>query len=468
MLFNSFIFIVFAVLFFAGWQLVKRKQQAKWIYLTVASFVFYGWWDWRFLFLIIFSGLIDYMAGLAMKKYPQRKKIFLWLSLLMNIGSLAVFKYSLFVAQNIDKLLHQVFEVDFSLVEHIPAFALILPVGISFYTFQSMSYTIDIYKNKLQPVKNIFWFFAYLSMFPQLVAGPIIRAKDLLKQLSVYRPVSALMFWNGLKLIIIGFFQKTVLADNIGTLVNYAFNDIDAYQGVLFWWVTVVAFAFQIYFDFSGYSLIARGLAKWMGYHFKMNFNHPYLARSLKDFWQRWHISLSTWFRDYVYIPLGGNKHGVLKSHWYMWITMLVSGLWHGAAWTFIVWGALHAAFLSFERVTFSRIKNSKWLHYPVTMLLVLLAWVFFRAEDFKQAIAVCRHLFSTETSLFHVEAFFSSYVFLAVAICFELVYYVIMRQKKRYQWYNTPWIEITELTVMTLAVLFLRGPEQEFIYFQF
>jgi D-alanyl-lipoteichoic acid acyltransferase DltB (MBOAT superfamily) len=193
-----------------------------------------------------------------------------------------------------------------------------------------MSYTIDIYKGKLMPVKNVFHFFAYLSMFPQLVAGPIIRAKDLLKQLSVYRPVSDLMFWNGLKLIVIGFFQKTVLADNIATLVNYSFNNVEKYNGFLFWWIVVIAFAFQIYFDFSGYSLIARGLAKWMGLHFKINFNHPYLANSLKDFWQRWHISLSTWFRDYVYIPLGGNKKGKLLSHLFMWITMVLSGIWHG------------------------------------------------------------------------------------------------------------------------------------------
>ena len=224
MLFNSFIFIVFALLFFAGWQFFKRKKQSKWIYITLASFVFYGWWDWRFLFLIIFSGLVDYFAGMFMVKFPKYKKRYLLISLLMNIGSLAIFKYSLFIAQNIDVAL-QTFNVQFKLTEHIPSFALILPVGISFYTFQSMSYTIDIYKNRLMPVKNIFHFFAYLSMFPQLVAGPIIRAKDLLKQLAEYRPVSLLMFWNGLKLIIIGFFQKTVLADNIGTLVNYSFND---------------------------------------------------------------------------------------------------------------------------------------------------------------------------------------------------------------------------------------------------
>jgi D-alanyl-lipoteichoic acid acyltransferase DltB (MBOAT superfamily) len=467
MLFNSFIFIVFAILFFIGWQYFKHQIQGKWIYITIASFVFYGWWDWRFLFLIIFSGIIDFYAGLYIIKYPRLRKPLLLLSLFMNLGSLAIFKYSVFIVENLDALFNATgFSINLS--AHIPSFALILPVGISFYTFQSMSYTIDIYKGKLMPVKNVFHFFAYLSMFPQLVAGPIIRAKDLLKQLSVYRPVSDLMFWNGLKLIVIGFFQKTVLADNIATLVNYSFNNVEKYNGFLFWWIVVIAFAFQIYFDFSGYSLIARGLAKWMGLHFKINFNHPYLANSLKDFWQRWHISLSTWFRDYVYIPLGGNKKGKLLSHLFMWITMVLSGIWHGPSWTYIIWGILHALFLSFERII-TGIKKLKFVHYFLTMFLVLIAWVFFRAENITQAEQIIHKLFTMKlTTSLKFGLFFTSYIFLLIAVMFEFFYWLQSKNTIVRRTYKSTAFEVVELTVLTLAILFLRGPEQEFIYFQF
>lgn len=227
MLFNSFIFIVFIAVFFLFWPFAKKQNTSKWIYLCVASFIFYAWWDWRFLFLILFSGLTDYVAGLLMQSNPNKKKLWLIISLLMNIGSLSIFKYSSFIASSFDSLLYKI-GLETHLLENIPEFALILPVGISFYTFQSMSYTIDIYKKQLKPTKNIFHFFAYLSMFPQLVAGPIIRARDLLRQLTQNRVISLLEFWHGLRLITFGFFQKIVLADNIGVMVNNAFNSPDS------------------------------------------------------------------------------------------------------------------------------------------------------------------------------------------------------------------------------------------------
>jgi len=258
MLFNSIIFLLFALIFFIGWKFAKKSNNHRWIYITVASFIFYGWWDWRFIFLIIGSGLIDFFAGLGIKKYPKQKKILLLLSLLGNLGSLIAFKYSFFISNTIERIFGFV-GITVDLNSHIPLFFTILPVGISFYTFQSMSYTIDVYKGKLEPTKKIFHFFAYLAMFPQLVAGPIVRAQHFLYQLTKNRETNETERWNAVKLIMIGFFKKVVLADNIAGLVNYAFENPVMNNSTLYWWIAVTGFAFQIYFDFSGYSDIARG-----------------------------------------------------------------------------------------------------------------------------------------------------------------------------------------------------------------
>ncbi len=412
--------------------------------------------------------MVDYAAGLLMQHVPNKRKVWLALSLLMNIGALSIFKYSSFVAKTLDAMLYKV-GLELHFYDNIPAFALILPVGISFYTFQSMSYTIDIYKKQLKPTKNIFHFFSYLSMFPQLVAGPIIRARDLLHQLTKNRKVSLLEFWHGLKLIAIGFFQKVVLADNIGVLVNNAFNANESYQSGPFWWVVSIGFALQIYFDFSGYSLIARGLAKWMGYHFKMNFNHPYLSTSLKQFWQRWHISLSTWFRDYVYIPLGGSKKGVGYSHLFMWITMIVSGIWHGAAFTFIVWGAIHSFFLSFERLFGKELKKvPSFIGYLFTMFQVLIAWIFFRAETTDEALIIITKLFDFSSFSLYWEQFENVYYFLLIALLFEFLYFLSLKVKAINLMYKNSWIQVVEIAILITACLFYRGPEQAFIYFQF
>jgi len=252
MLFNSLIFLVFAAVFFLLLYFIRRsgKLNLRWGFLVLASFFFYGWWDWRFLFLILASGLIDYFGALGIRRFPTRKKFFLILSLLGNVGSLAVFKYSGFIADNLDQVM-ALFGIDSQLREQIPEFMLLLPVGISFYTFQSMSYTIDVYRNKLKPTKNILHFFAYLSLFPQLVAGPIVRARDLMPQLKTLRPTTELERWNGFKLIIIGFFKKVVLADNIAPMVNSGFANIHLTDNGPFWWLMIIGFAFQIYFDFS-------------------------------------------------------------------------------------------------------------------------------------------------------------------------------------------------------------------------
>jgi len=437
--------------------------------------LFYGWWDWRFLWLIIFSGLIDYGAGLAMERAPDRKKTWLIASLLGNLGGLAVFKYSVFFAESLDALAAYL-GYETMLVESLPEFALITPVGISFYTFQSMSYTIDIYRGKLKPTRHILHFFAYLSMFPQLVAGPIVRAKDLLYQLEQNTTISAMRIWFGLRLMVYGFFQKMVIADNLGVLVNRTFWNVDKEPTCIFWWMVMAAFSFQIYFDFAGYTSIARGLAKLMGYRFRINFNHPYQALSLREFWTRWHISLSTWFRDYVYIPLGGNRGAKWKGYANMWVTMLLSGLWHGAALNFILWGAVHAFCLSVERLTqwpqmLHKFILGRFIAWWIVWVQVLVAWVFFRASTTDQALTIIGNLFTWnfEGTTILVDKYFNTVVFLSIAVGVELWYAI----KRRHYTKINPYTRTVAYDVMTMALLigacvYFRGPAAEFIYFQF
>lgn len=471
MLFNSAIFIIFATVFFGLWQGIKSNTNARLSFITFASFIFYGWWDWRFLFLIVGSGLLDYSMAWMIAEKPRWKKIAISLSIIGNVGSLAAFKYSGFLFQNIDLLLSHL-GVNTCLACNIPDFMLITPVGISFYTFQSMSYTLDVYHGKLKPTKSILLFFAYLSMFPQLVAGPIVRARDLLPQMLRAPKTTEQDRWEGFRLIVHGFFKKMVLADNLAPIVNQAFVHENMHGGSLYWWLVMSAFAFQIYFDFSAYSDIARGLARWMGLRFELNFNHPYTSLSLKEFWTRWHISLSSWFRDYVYIPLGGSKNGKWKASRNMWISMLVSGLWHGANWTFVIWGGLHALFLQLER----------WLKWPdylrknaasriVLMILVTtqvwIAWVFFRADSASQAWYIIQEMFSFQGGW---QTSFKLPQLSLIAIGFGREFWVYHKWK-RTQFYPLSWdkwVEPILLGLLMVVSVFLRGPGADFIYFQF
>ena len=473
MQFNSLVFIIFGILFFCGWPFLKRRNNLRWIYLACASFLFYGWWDWRFLFLILFSGFIDYFAGLAMERFPKHKKTWLVLSLFGNIGSLGIFKYFNFAVWNINSVLSVL-----GIEAQVPVTSLILPVGISFYTFQSMSYTIDIYRGQLKPTRNVFHFFAYLALFPQLVAGPIVRAKDLLPQLKEAKPVTEQQRWEGLNLIVFGFFKKVVVADTLAATVNQAFGAAVPAASGAYWWLVAIMFGFQIYCDFSGYSDIARGLGKWMGYEFPVNFRNPYIAASFQDFWSRWHISLSTWFRDYVYIPLGGSRTGRLRSHLNMWVTMLISGLWHGANWTFIGWAAMHSLFLSTERATSwpKRISNLPGGRHIATLLIFLLttvAWVFFRSESFSQASDILAIMFNF--SMFN-SALISEMVdnnainVLFLIIGSQLFFYFGMDKA---DWaVSTSRFKLAFDQVFVAAVIlitvFLRAPGNTFIYFQF
>ncbi|MCB9094337.1 MAG: MBOAT family protein [Halobacteriovoraceae bacterium] len=475
MLFNSIVFLFFLAVFFGLWPILGKKNNSRWVFITLASFVFYGWWDWRFIGLIIFSGLIDYFAGLAIEKNPSQSKKYLLLSLGVNLGTLVAFKYSLFFAENLN-FVFNIFGSTIDFKNSIPLFFQILPVGISFYTFQSMSYTIDIYRGELKPTKNIWHFFSYLSMFPQLVAGPIVRAKDLLPQLLSKNKTTEKIRWEGTRLIVHGFFKKMVIADNLAPIVNESFNSPELNTSSLVWWTVMISFAYQIYCDFSGYSDIARGLAKWMGYEFNLNFNYPYRSRSFKEFWQRWHISLSSWFRDYVYIPLGGSQtHSKLRKDFNMWTTMLLSGLWHGAAWNFIIWGALHAFYLQFERLTSypHKLKKNfltKLLLHIFILVQVLVAWVFFRAHSAGQALEILGMMFSFSGRLTTTLGNNGSIVLLIVIAREFFCYFAKDRTLASYvkNKFLSNVLEVAIVILMVVLTVFFRGPGSEFIYFQF
>ncbi|NLF29787.1 MAG: MBOAT family protein [Planctomycetes bacterium] len=476
MQFTSIDFILFFVLFMAVWPLTRRSVRLRWAYLTVASLVFYGWWDWRFLFLIAASGLVDFAAGLAMEAYPRRRTLWLVGSVLANVASLAVFKYLDFFIANFNGL-GALLGADWAL----PAGELILPVGISFYTFQSMSYTIDVYRGQLKPTRSVLQFFAYLALFPQLVAGPIVRASDLLPQLERVRPTTEAERFEGLRLVVYGFFKKMVVADTLAPIVTGAFSGGTVAPDAAYWWLIMAMFAYQIYCDFSGYSDIARGLGRWLGFDFPLNFDHPYIAAGFRDFWTRWHISLSTWFRDYVYVPLGGSRSGAPMGHRNLWITMLVSGLWHGASWTFVLWGAIHAALLSLERLTawprrVGALPGGRLAAVALTFAATLVAWVFFRAESLAQAVAVVGRMFSFAGG--DTEAV------RAVIREHRLAVYLVVAMMLRHLWFGLPLPRGAEnetqrsapvrlgqavaLGALVAACVFMRGPGSAFIYFQF
>lgn len=379
MVFNSVAFAVFIFIFFNIYWFVNNSfsPRVRNLFTLGGSYLFYGWWDWRFLTLIAVSSLTDYLLGLKIDAVSngKTKRLFLIVSLMVNLGILGVFKYFNFFIDSF----HEVLSL-FSLNISITTLSIILPVGISFYTFQTLSYTIDIYRGKLKPTKDPILFFTFVAFFPQLVAGPIERAKNLLHQFEGRKVFDYRKIIGGLQLILWGLFKKIVIADNLGLIADSIFGSNDALSSLTVL-IGSVVFGFQIYCDFSGYSDIAIGISKTLGIDLLSNFKSPYFATSLTSFWHRWHISLSTWFRDYVYIPLGGGRVSVIRGQINIFVTFLLSGLWHGANVTFLIWGGVHGALLTVEKkVNFNL---SKFIALPLTFLVTSLLWIPFRAEDF-------------------------------------------------------------------------------------
>src|SRR5690554_1864011 len=405
MLFNSIDFAIFLPIVFTLYWLLRSRLSAQNLLIAVSSYVFYGWWDWRFLMLILFSTLVDYFVGLYMAKteVPKHQKYLLWTSLFVNLGLLGFFKYYNFFLDN--------FVDAFSFFGHALNFRgldIVLPVGISFYTFQTLSYSIDVYRRKLEPTKDFVSFAAFVSFFPQLVAGPIERATHLLPQFYTKRKFNYQLAVAGMRQILWGLFKKMVIADNCARYANDIFNNYSEYNGSTLL-LGAVFFAFQIYGDFSGYSDIAIGTSRLFGFDLMKNFAYPYFSRDIAEFWRRWHISLSTWFRDYVYIPLGGSRGSQGNQIRNVFIIFIVSGFWHGANWTFIVWGALNALYFlpvllrKKNRVYTGDIAPGRFLPslrefggMLLTFFLTLIAWVFFRAETVSHAFHYLENMFSS------------------------------------------------------------------------
>jgi len=385
MLFNSIDFAIFLpIVFFLYWFVTKNHLKLQNFLIVIASYVFYGWWDWRFLSLIAFSTLVDYSVGLKLKNEENRRKrkIFLLISIIVNLGFLGFFKYYNFFLDSFISAFSF-----FGSEINVNSLKIILPVGISFYTFQTLSYSIDVYKRKLEPTKDFIAFAAFVSFFPQLVAGPIERASHLLPQFYKKRTFLYENFSDGVKLLIVGFFMKLVVADRASIYVNAVFNNVTHHNGLTFIAATVL-FAFQIYGDFAGYSMIAIGTAKLFGFDLMTNFRRPYFARSVGEFWRRWHISLSTWFRDYLYIPLGGNRVSYPRWVFNIMLTFVVSGLWHGANWTFVIWGALNGFYQVIESALFKKRKRSIF-GILITFILICFSWIFFRANSTQDAFYI-------------------------------------------------------------------------------
>ena len=473
MLFNSIIFAQFFVGFYLLYLVLQKKHNWQNVLVLVASYVFYGYWDWRFLFLIALSTLIDFTVGLKLHKTDnqKRRKRFMLMSVAANLGMLGVFKYFNFFADSFVSLFNMIgFNPDPVTLN------IILPVGISFYTFQTMSYTIDIYRGKLAPTKNIVDFAVFVSFFPQLVAGPIERAVNLLPQVQKKRIITPETIQTGIFLIVWGYFKKVVIADNCGVLADEIFNNYTEHSGIDLM-IAVLAFSFQIYGDFSGYSDIARGISKLLGFELMLNFRLPYFAINPSDFWNRWHISLSSWLRDYLYIPLGGNKGGKYFTYRNLFLTMLLGGLWHGAAWNFVIWGAFHGLILIIYRL-FDRKKphltpwDGSHSYLKIILMMVLMfiltqiGWLIFRARSAEQIWYFFAN-FSFESSQLTSGFVYDLLFFITPLLLIQIVQYI--RNDLNFIARMPAWASALVYSVLIAwAVIFGVRESTEFIYFQF
>ena len=487
MLFNSIDFAIFLpIVFLLYWFVFDGNLRSQNFLILIASYVFYGWWDWRFLFLLFLSTIVDYGIGIALyNEYNlTKRKLLLSVSLLCNLGLLGFFKYYNFF---VDSFTHA-----FSFFgTHVSARTLdvILPVGISFYTFQTLSYSIDVYRRKLEPTRDFVAFAAFVTFFPQLVAGPIERATNLLPQFFRNRVFDMRNASDGMRQILWGLFKKMVIADNCAIYANTIFNNSEDYSGTTLF-LGALFFAFQIYGDFSGYSDIAIGTSRLFGFNLMQNFAFPYFSRNIAEFWRRWHISLSTWFRDYLYIPLGGSKGSWLIRIRNVFVIFLVSGFWHGANWTFVIWGALHAFYFlplllmksnrtHMDIVAQGRIFPS-WHELTSifgTFCLTAFAWIFFRAESLSHAISFIQNMFS---GFFDASSLVTSFHFVANTVggtrLAILILFLITEWLGRENKYAIENILIGRsrpvrwafyYSIIIVMILY-AGIEQEFIYFQF
>ena len=478
--FTSFDFAIFLpIVFLLYWFVFNRNLHAQNSFVVIASYVFYGWWDIRFLALIFISSLIDYYIGKKIFRTKNRRgrKSLLVLSLLINLGILGFFKYyNFFVSSFADAFLF--FGMEFK----VSSLNIVLPVGISFYTFQTLSYSIDVYRGNLKPANNLTSFLAFVSFFPQLVAGPIERAVNLLPQFEkprIFRYENAV---DGCRQILWGLFKKVVVADNCAEIANLIFSDYTNFNGITLF-AGGLFFTFQIYGDFSGYSDIAIGLSRLFGFDLMKNFNYPYFSRDIGEFWRRWHISLSSWFRDYVYIPLGGSRVSKLRQLYNTFVIFIVSGLWHGANWTFVLWGLINAFFF-IPLLLLGRNRNNldviaqnsslpklrEFVGMVFTFLITVFAWIFFRSNSIHEAIEYIKNIFNS--SFFEMPQLTTKEFIVFVFVFFLFLVEWMGRRKN----YGIEEIHLQFPKVITwslyllimLCIAIYAGTPQEFIYFQF
>ncbi len=476
MLFNSFEFALFLPLvFIIYWAWANKTLTRQNLFILLASYLFYGWWDWRFLGLLLLSTGIDYFFGLKIWESTGRKKWLLWLSILNNLVVLGFFKYYNFFAESFTTLLAQIgFKVHPYLLE------IALPVGISFYTFHGMSYVFDIYRGKIEPEKNFVKYACFVSFFPLLVAGPIERATHLLPQFSERKTFKYTDAVDGLRQLLWGLFKKMVIADNCAPLVNMVFDNHEAYSGSSIILASIL-FSFQIYCDFSGYSDIALGVAKLFGFSLIRNFAFPYFSRDIAEFWRRWHISLSSWFRDYVYIPLGGSKGGTAEKIRNTFIIFVLSGFWHGANWTFLFWGALNAIYFlplllsQSNRNHIETIAGNKLIpsfketgQVILTFGLTTLAWVFFRSESITQALHMLEAI--PKSGIFQRPEIlsFKLFIFVGLMLLVEWIQRNKQHALEHIESYLPNPIRWTVYLLLTWLIIINGAEQQSFIYFQF
>ena len=473
MLFDTPVYFVFLIpIVLIYWRFNRERQN---VLLLVASYFFYGWWNWRFLILIAISTLVDFFAAryIARSTAGWRRRLLLTTSLVLNFGFLGAFKYFNFFADSFVTAMSAL---------GVPApvigpLRILLPPGISFYTFQAVAYIVDVYFEKLEPAESLVDYALFISLFPHLIAGPIQRPSHLLPQVQRPRVFSGTRFTDGIMLILTGLFRKCVVADNCALLADAAFSGSLGKHSLATGLIGAYAFAWQIYSDFSGYSDIARGSAQLMGFHFMINFRQPYLATTLTDFWRRWHISLSTWLRDYLYIPLGGNRDGQIKTYRNLMTTMLLGGLWHGANWTFVVWGGLHGVWLSLERWLRAGVGNARtvasesrfsaWMARVAIFHLVCLTWVFFRAQSLSAALTYLRGMTILRWDHYLLPAMIFLASFTLPMFALDLL---MERRGEEYPFQSSSegvrvWAGVG---AMLTVVLFAGNLSAAFIYFQF
>ena len=481
MLFNSFTFMIFLPVVFLLYWFVFKTHRWQNLLILVASYVFYGWWDWRFLILIVITSLSSYVSGLLIKRYESRRAVARAVSaanIVLNLGILATFKYFNFFVGSLESLLSA-----FSLTLDWPTMHIILPVGISFYTFQALSYSIDVYARRIEPTRDIVAFFSFISFFPQLVAGPIERATNLLPQMLGKRSFDYCMAVDGMRQMLWGFFKKLIIADTCAEVVNQTWANLGSSTGIVLL-VCSLLFTFQIYADFSGYSDIAIGCAKLFGFKLTTNFKVPYFSRNVREFWRRWHITLMNWFTQYVYFPLGGSRRSRVRTILNTVIVFALSGLWHGADWTFVLWGLYHALlFIPLivwggarhkDTVAHGRLLPS-WREAGamlLTFLLVNFGWILFRAPDFQGFCQYVSRLFSP--SLLGVGGL-SMKMATTLLWCVALVVVEWLQRERQhvlqidgYRIFSFQWTRLALYASLAFLIFYFAGQVQTFIYFQF